>query len=147
MQQNILVVLPAPLESVMKVILRMNFLHSRRARWFLVGGKMYTFQVGCTLPSPVPMSSFLTRSRRCTVMDFRRYLMASSSFVIIAGRLSRYLTSILFIILVVSELSSELKRVFAIVFATSDSVWRSDSSKKKNPLRLVTNAEGGGRRG
>ena len=62
----------------------------------------------------------------------------------IAGRLSLLFTRNLLTALVVSELSPDLKSVFATMFWTSLSVCWSVSSKKTKPLRVVVNEEGGG---
>ena len=77
-------------------------------------------------------------------MDFWRNRITSSRLVIIAGRLSLLFTRNLLTALVVSELSLDLKSVFAMMFRTSFSVCWSVSSKKTKPLRVVMNDVGGG---
>lgn len=73
--------------------------------------------------------------------------MASSSLEMTNGRLSRWLTRNLLTSLVVSVLSSMVKRVFATMSDTSASVCGSVLSRKMNPLRVVANEEGGGVKG
>lgn len=63
---------PALFWAVTNLVLLIMAIHSRSTGELVVGGAMYTFHAGSPLPSPVPMSSFLTRSRRRMVVDAAR---------------------------------------------------------------------------
>lgn len=66
-----LAALPAPFMSVKKTMVLIDWRHSMSARWFEVGGWMKMFHAGWAVPSPVPMSSFLTRLSRLAVIEVR----------------------------------------------------------------------------
>ena len=136
---KIFIVLPAPLASVAKTTFLRKFLHSRRAVWLVVGGIMYRFQAGCPFPSPVPMSSFLTRSMRVIRMDLRRYRSASSMLLTIFGMLSLWFATNLRTPFAASEPSFPVNSVLATISSTSSAVLALGSSRNMNPLRVVMN--------